>query len=306
MAFKDTVEIHCPICGKDTSYQVKYEANFDPESLDFSSKKTSPHMLFRNVQCDGCTLVYSTPIFPFEDIQRLYEGSDFHEFDQMEIMADSYEKLFFKHISGVSETTRVLEVGCANGFFLKRLKRNGLTNFWGVEPNSGAYSNTDKAIKPRVINDFLCNDLFKPESFDVACSFQVFDHVLDPNNFLKKINGYLKPSGFFLQVHHNVNSLLPTLLGSKASTFDIEHIHLWSPKTMRLILEKHGFEVVVLKNISTSYQIAHALERFPMVPWLKKVLFSLVRWTRLENVTIRFPVENMVIVSKKKEVPTAA
>ena len=300
MLFKDAVEIYCPICGKDTPYRVKYEASFDPESLDFAAKKTSTHMYFRNVKCDGCSLVYSTPIIPFEKIERFYETSYFLELGQLETMADDYERLFFKYIRDVSETTRILEVGCANGHFLNRLKRNGLTDFWGVEPGREAYSNMDDAIKPRVKNDFLRDDMFKYESFDVVCSFQVFDHVLDPNDFLEKIYGYLKPGGFFLQVHHNVNSLLPTLLGSKASTFDVEHIHLWSPKTMRLILENHGFEIVALKNISTGYQFAHALERLPMFPWLKKMMMSLAQWTRLENLTIRFPIENMVILSTKK------
>jgi hypothetical protein len=76
---------------------------------------------------------------------------------------------------------------------------------------------------------------------------------------------------------------------------------------MRLILENHGFEVVSLKNISTGYRFSHALERLPIFPWLKKLMLSLARWTRLENVTIRFPVENMVILStKRKDVATAA
>jgi len=300
MSSKNLIEIQCPICDKDTPYRVKYEASFDLESLDFAAKKTSTHMYFRNVQCSGCSLVYSTPIIPFEKIQHLYKTSYFLELDQLEAMADDYEKLFFKYVPGVSETTRVLEVGCANGHFLNRLKRKGFTNFSGVEPGKKAYSHTDETIKPHVKNDFLYDNMFKHESFDVICSFQVFDHILDPNDFLKKIYRYLKPGGFFFQIHHNVNSLLPTILGSKASTFDIEHIHLWSPKTMRLILKKNGFKVSVLKNISTRYLIGHALERLPMFPWLKKVMLSLARWTHLEKKTIHFPIENMMILSKKE------
>ena len=293
-------EKHCPICGKGIPYRVIHEANFDIESLDFAAKKTSPHMFFRNVKCNGCSLVYSTPIIAIEDIARLYETSYFLELDQLETVADDYENIFYKYIQDVSETTRILEVGCANGHFLNRLKYRGLTDFWGVEPGKEAYSKIDDAIKSHVKNDFLHDDMFEHESFDVICSFQVFDHILDPNDFLKKIYRYLKPGGYFLQIHHNVNSLLPTLLGSKASTFDVEHLFLWSPKTMKLILGNHGFEVVALKNISTGYQFSHALQRLPLFPWLKKALLSLARLTCLEKLTIRFPVENMVILSTKK------
>ena len=35
------IKIDCPICGKDSPYKVKYEANFDIASLDFAAKKTT-------------------------------------------------------------------------------------------------------------------------------------------------------------------------------------------------------------------------------------------------------------------------
>jgi len=294
------IKIDCPICGKDSPYKVKYEANFDLTSLDFAAKKTTKHMYFRNVKCKSCSLVYSNPIIPFEQIKKFYETTYFLEINQLEIMANDYEKLFYKYIPNITNNIEILEVGCANGLFLKRLKKNGLIKIKGVEPSKKAYLVTDDQVKPHVINDFFKDDTFKEESFDVACSFQVFDHILEPNDFLNKIHKYLKPGGFFLQVHHNVNSLLPTLLGSKASTFDVEHIHLWSPKTMKLILEKNGFEIVKIKNITTGYLLGHALERLPIFPWLKNSFIRFCKWTNLDKIIIRFPVENMVIVSKKK------
>jgi len=298
----DLIKIDCPICGIDTPYDVKYEANFKLDELDFAAKKTSKHMYFRNVKCKKCNLIYSNPIIPFEQIKKFYQATYFLELNQLEIMANDYEKLFYKYIPNISENTNVLEVGCANGLFLKRLQNRGIKNFKGIEPSREAYSVTDNLIKPNIINDFLGDNLFKDNSFDAVCSFQTFDHVLEPNDFLQKINKYIKPGGYFLQVHHNVNSLLPTLLGSKASTFDVEHIHLWSPKTMRLILKKNGFEVIKIKNISTGYLFEHALERLPLFTLLKKNLIKLSKWFKLNELTIRFPIENMVIVSQKKVV----
>ena len=294
------LEIDCPICKKGTPYYVKYKANFELESLDFAAKKTTKHMYFRNVKCKGCSLIYSNPIIPFELIKKFYETAYFLELDQLETMADDYEKLFFKYVPNISYDSRVLEIGCANGHFLKRLKNKAIKNFNGVEPGRKAYSKIDDSIKSYVKNDFLNDDLFPHESFYVACSFQVFDHILEPNDFLKKVYKYLKPGGYLLQIHHNVNSLLPTLLGSKASTFDIEHIHLWSPKTMKLILEKNGFEIVTIKNIATGYLLGHALERLPIFSLLKKILINFIKWVHLDKVTIRLPIENMLILSKKK------
>ena len=243
MKESELIKIDCPICGIDTPYDVKYEANFKLDSLDFAAKKTSKHMYFRNVKCKKCKLIYSNPIIPFDQIKKFYQVTYFLELNQLEIMANDYEKLFYKYVPNISVNTNVLEVGCANGLFLKRLEKRGIKKFKGVEPSKDAYLVTDSIIKPHIINDFLDNNLFENNSFDVACSFQTFDHVLEPNDFLQKIYKYIKPGGYFLQVHHNVNSLLPKLLGSKASTFDVEHIHLWSPNTMKLILAAEKSEL---------------------------------------------------------------
>ena len=48
------IKIDCPICGINTPYDIKYEANFKLDSLDFAAKKTSKHMYFRNVKCKKC------------------------------------------------------------------------------------------------------------------------------------------------------------------------------------------------------------------------------------------------------------
>ena len=102
------LEKHCPICGKDTPYHVKYEASFNLESLDFAAKKKTPHMYFRNVKCDGCSLVYSTPIISPEDIAHLYRISYFLALSQLETMADDYERLFFKYIRDVPKQREYL------------------------------------------------------------------------------------------------------------------------------------------------------------------------------------------------------
>ena len=39
------IKIDCPICGIDTPYDVKYEANFQLDSLDFAAKKIRHEMI---------------------------------------------------------------------------------------------------------------------------------------------------------------------------------------------------------------------------------------------------------------------
>ena len=69
---------------------------------------------------------------------------------------------------------------------------------------------------------------------------------------------------------------------------------------MKLILEKNGFEIIKIKNITTGYLLGHALERLPIFPWLKNYFIKFCKWFHLDKIIIRFPIENMVIISKKK------
>ena len=70
---------------------------------------------------------------------------------------------------------------------------------------------------------------------------------------------------------------------------------------MKLILEKNGFEIVTIKNISTGYLLGHALERLPIFSLLKKILINIIKWTHLDKLTIRLPIENKLILSKKNK-----
>ena len=95
----ELIKIDCPICGIDTPYDVKYEANFQLDSLDFAAKKISKHMYFRNVRCKKCNLIYSNPIIPFEQIKKFYQTTYFLELSQLEIMANDYEIFNGKSLS---------------------------------------------------------------------------------------------------------------------------------------------------------------------------------------------------------------
>ena len=58
--------------------------------------------------------------------------------------------------------------------------------------------------------------MFQPESFDLICAFQVFDHVPAPAELLAECHRILRPGGLVLALNHDVESLSARLLGSSA------------------------------------------------------------------------------------------
>ena len=289
-------EHHCPICPKGTPFKIRYPAKFSIESLQFIARKTPDHTHFRIVRCNGCGLIFSNPIIPPEEIIKLYTKSGFIAESQLDNMRRDYLNEFHKIIPLI-KYDRLLEVGCSNGFFLQEMKKSGFKETYGIEPSREAINNADPSIRPFILNDQLRPNLFPAKHFDVACFFQVFDHIIYPNDFLKTLHYYLKPQGVLFAIHHNIRSLMPTILGVKASTYDISHIHLWDPKTMKKILEKNGFRVHSIRNTANSYQLDHVLRMLPIPNGPKQKIRDLCRILKLADLNIKAKVENMACVA---------
>jgi SAM-dependent methyltransferase len=95
----------------------------------------------------------------------------------------------------VGSSTRVLEVGVGNGFFLETCRSNEL-EVVGVEINPTAAKKVkDKGFQ--VFEDDLeqLAERLGEEYFDAICSFQVLEHVARPREFLSGMLRNLKVGG---------------------------------------------------------------------------------------------------------------
>ena len=292
-------EMSCAVCGPEAPYRVKYEQNFSDSDLNFNARKTPTQAHFRILRCQRCNLIYSSPVLPEHEIVQLYRESTYLDEAQLEnMLADYVGEL--RRAMRLSETNEsLLEIGCANGFFLKRARDLGFSKIAGVEPGRDAVSQSDPEIKPFIVNDIFHDGLFDKQSFDFVCAFQVFDHLLDPNAFLQSARRILRPGGLVLAINHNIGSWLPTLLGKKSAMYDIEHIFLFSPPTMRELMEKNGFHVEYIRNTWNSYTLDYALKMFPLPAFAESTARAILRFASLLELNMRLPAGNMVTVARK-------
>ena len=88
------------------------------------------------------------------------------------------------------------------------------------------------------------------ESFDVITLWDVFEHIPGGKEYLRLIHKNLKKNGLlFLQVPSS-NSLAAKIMREKCRAFDgIEHVNMFNPKTLSLILEDTGFEIKEMTSI---------------------------------------------------------
>lgn len=147
--------------------------------------------------------------------------------------------------------TRILDVGCGNGFFAGKLSSSeyhvvGIdTSESGIALAADAYP----AARFEVLDasgDLA--DRLGEEPFDVVISTEVVEHVFDPLEYARACFHALRPAGRFLcsTPHHGYVKNLALALTDK---FDAHwepartggHIKFWSRRTLGELLSQVGF-----------------------------------------------------------------
>lgn len=138
---------------------------------------------------------------------------------------------------------RVLDIGCGSGGYLAFLATLG----WictGVEPgpNSRAYATGVLGLNVHPGPLGACG--FSDGIFDVVTMWHVIEHLPDPLETLREIRRILKPNGLLLLRTPNAESLEAHLFGGNFYGLDPpRHLYLFSPGTLRRLLERGGFTV---------------------------------------------------------------
>lgn len=79
---------------------------------------------------------------------------------------------------------------------------------------------------------------------NVVVSFEVLEHLFDPNTFLSSLSEALSTGALVVLSCPNGKGFDIAMLGEKALAVDSEHVNLLNPASLSLLLEKHGFDVL--------------------------------------------------------------
>ena len=298
------VTVTCAICDKNNPYTVLYPENFNVERLDesiFSARRLPDRVHYRIVRCNGCGLIFSNPILELEKIEKLYKQSKMTYEEELEDLKETYGYYLKKFEKFFPSTENLLEIGCGNGFFLERALKLGFKNVYGVEPSKDAVNRAAvPAIKDKIVVDILKNGLFKHEFFDVICAFQVFDHISNPNEFLKICFNYLKKDGILFFINHNVSALPARILKSRCPIIDVEHIYLYDKNTQKRILEKNNFKVAEVFDVFNIYPIKYWLRMLPLPNVIQNFFLRLLKEIKIADKKFKLMAGNMGIVAQKQ------
>lgn len=259
--------VDCPVCGSSHSniYCIK----------DY----------FQHVRCSTCSLVYLNPRlneqatvqFYNSEANEIYNEAKFPSRVNVNSLDDKTNKenaaflgkIFNKLIKSdlPLKDVRILEIGCAKGYFLNCAAALGAQPF-GIELNqrNAAIAKTNKKITIYQKEIFECE--LPDEFFDVCYARDVIEHIHNPIKFLLELARVTKQGGLIFLDTHNIDSLINSIVGGKHTCiFGFEHPVHWSPQTLKLALEKVNFSIIDIVYSSQDLSVSNIIEYFKSSTW---------------------------------------
>ena len=148
-------------------------------------------------------------------------------------------------IKKLTDGRRLLDVGCATGFFMEAAAEEGF-DVRGVEFSTVAISLARRDIRDRIV----CGDVNVlqsrgSEKFDVVTAFDIIEHVQNPANFLADIREALLPGGLLAISSPDTGHFLRYFMGSRWPMLQpMQHTVLFSRRSIADLLERCGFRDV--------------------------------------------------------------
>jgi SAM-dependent methyltransferase len=296
-------EIVCPICSSDDGRTVYRETVAAQPTLTAAGPMHDPeHVHYRIRECLGCGLRYSSPIFDETGVRDLYtHASDTNVRQGEERNVKSTFELYYDLIRPhLSRRDRVLDIGCDVGILLDIARRDGFREVFGIEPNPVSAAQAEAIPGSSISREFYEAAAYPSEHFDLITLIHVVDHLVDVNGFLARVREHLRRGGIVLAVVHNVESLLARLLGERFPPYNIYHHYFFSKRTLRLLFERAGFEVMEVRATYNCYSTGFLLDKAPLLPpMLRRVGHGTLRALSAEALPLSLPLGNIGILARK-------
>ena len=232
----------CQVCGS-SERTLKFE--------------DAPYKVFT---CSSCSFVYVSPRLTGQALLDVYnetywKSDNPKERGYADYAKESalYLKTYRKRMKLVSKwlpkAGRILDVGCAAGYFLQVAQQHG-HDVHGVELSEAIAKQAIDSLGPeRVFNGFLDDAAtarnWQDQSFDLVTIWDVIEHVPEPQSLLASIKKLIKPGGKLLLETQNVDSKLANRLGKRWHHYKHdEHLYHFNPSTISKLLSDCGYNVL--------------------------------------------------------------
>ncbi len=280
----------CPVCG--TS----------------ELRRPWPRRLPWLAECVACGVRRCDPAPGDAELAAVYGTDCFERFSANGAARDAYHTMQQERAARVLETAerlfpkgRLLDVGCGLGDLLIVGRRRGWT-VAGLDRGAEAVATARRRSSATVLEQPLEAGGLPEGEYDLVTCLDVFEHLLDPDDALRRMRALVKPGGGLLLATVNVRSVAARLLGTQWWHYHRDHAWYFHAPALRTLAARAGWEVL---ECGTSWKAFH-------LEYIQRVLdtgragsFSAVpvrglsRWlpVRLQRARVMLP-EGLLLVAR--------
>lgn len=241
----------CLLCGKDNN------------SIKIATNKK---FLWDTMYCKKCKLAYSyeNDIVIRKAYKKFYQGEYWHTKDGKSsiyrqdlknkmimmgikvlrtigispLVAISHYTIMQKYYSKLSKG-KFLEIGPGEGYSLRFFNKK--FEIKAIEPDVTNTNNINKYFRKKICqNGDIETDAINGK-FDVVYMSHVFEHLISPKEFLKKISKHINDEGvIFIEVPNCENKKMMKISTSEVDT----HTYHFTVDSIKSLFEGNGFEVL--------------------------------------------------------------
>jgi 2-polyprenyl-3-methyl-5-hydroxy-6-metoxy-1,4-benzoquinol methylase len=232
------VAVRCPAC----------------DGSEFSEAFTKFDFVFKS--CSSCSTIYMSPRPSEEVMADYYANSENYTYWAEHIFPaseaarrDKIQKPWFERIVAYCQAHNVpmgtlVEVGPGFGTFCQVANESGhFKRVLAIEPTpelaAACRARGVDVIERRIEDaaDGLANA-------DVLVAFEVIEHLFAPERFIRDANLLLRPGGLLILSCPNGAGFDIATLGPDALAVDSEHVNLFNPRSLSMLVRDAGFEIL--------------------------------------------------------------
>ena len=200
-------------------------------------------------KCSSCGFVFSKKIPSSEELDKFYKNYGVNNY-LSPLTIKRYNELLDR-LEPFRKTNRILDVGCGIGYFLGEAKKRGWEVYGTELSEESAKICSDKGISVQQVK--IKEAQFGTEMFDVITSFEVIEHINNPQEELSVFKSILRKGGLVYITTPNFNSLLRYRLGSSYNIITYpEHLSYYTTRTLKKVFAISGFKTFKIETTGIS------------------------------------------------------
>ena len=183
----------------------------------------------------------------------------------------NHHEFFFKFIEKKLKGI-ILEIGAGNNSIISKLN-----NSHKIETLYSIGKNVDKSKKNKkikIIDDFFSEKIINKKikrKVDVVLHSHFFEHVYNPNKFLKEVHNIISDQGYQCFSVPNMTEMLKSY---QANAVNFEHPFYYDKDMIKNLLLSNGFKIVKTKKFLDNHSIMYITKKVDKFKTKKYSKFS--------------------------------